>query len=135
MTTTKKITKRESFTEIKEILEKHGHTRLADVMEHELELLVKKNSADRKPTATQVANEGLKSAILEFMEEDTKYTITDLIKSVPELEGLTNQKVSSIVKQMYADEKKGQKVEDFPLIRVEEKRKAFFVLNPEFVED
>lgn len=135
MTTTKKITKRESFTEIKEILEKQGYTRLADVMEHELELLAKKNSADRKPTATQVANEGLKSAILEFMEEDTKYTITDLIKSVPELEGLTNQKVSSIVKQMYADEKKGQKVEDFPLIRVEEKRKAFFVLNPEFVED
>lgn len=132
MATTKKITKRESFTEIKGILEKLGRTDLANVMDHELDLLAKKNSADRKPTATQVENENLKKAILDFMEEDEKYTITDLIKTVPELEGLTNQKVSSIVKQMYADEKKGQKVEDFPLIRTEEKRKAFFSLNPDF---
>ena len=132
MATTKKITKRESFTEIKEILEELGNERLAEVMEHELELLAKKNSADRKPTATQVENEELKKVILEFMEEGEKYTITDLIKSIPELNEKTNQKVSSIVKQMYADEDKGQNINDFPLIRVEEKRKAYFSLNPDF---
>lgn len=132
MATTKKITKRESFTEIKEILEGLGNERLAEVMEHELELLAKKNSADRKPTATQVENEKLKKAILEFMEEGEKYTITDLIKSIPELNEKTNQKVSSIVKQMYADEDKGQNINDFPLVRVEEKRKAYFSLNPDF---
>ena len=106
--------------------------RLAEVMEHELELLAKKNSADRKPTATQVENEELKKVILEFMEEGEKYTITDFIKSIPELNEKTNQKVSSIVKQMYADEDKGQNINDFPLVRVEEKRKAFFSLNPDF---
>jgi rubrerythrin len=122
--TQKKITKRESFTEIKELLEGLGKDRLAEVMEHELELLTKKNSADKKPTATQVENEKLKDLIVEFMVEGEKYTITDFIKSIPELNEKTNQKVSAIVKQMYADEDKGQKVWHFPLVRVEEKRKA-----------
>lgn len=130
--TQKKITKRESFTEIKEILEGLGKDRLAEVMEHELELLAKKNSADKKPTATQVENEKFKDLIVEFMVEGEKYTITDFIKSIPELNEKTNQKVSAIVKQMYADEDKGQKVEDFPLVRVEEKRKAYFMLNSEY---
>lgn len=130
--TQKKITKRESFTEIKEILEGLGKDRLAEVMEHELELLAKKNSADKKPTATQVENEKFKELIVEFMVEGEKYTITDFIKSIPELNEKTNQKVSAIVKQMYADEEKGQKVEDFPLVRVEEKRKAYFMLNSEY---
>ena len=130
--TQKKITKRESFTEIKEILEGLGKDRLAEVMEHELELLAKKNSADKKPTATQVENEKFKELIIEFMVEGEKYTITDFIKSIPELNEKTNQKVSAIVKQMYADEDKGQKVEDFPLVRVEEKRKAYFMLNSDY---
>ena len=130
--TQKKITKRESVTEIKEILEGLGKDSLAEVMEHELELLAKKNSADKKPTAIQVENEKFKELIIEFMVEGEKYTITDFIKSIPELNEKTNQKVSAIVKQMYADEDKGQKVEDFPLVRVEEKRKAYFMLNSEY---
>ena len=130
--TQKKITKRESFTEIKEILEGLGKGTLAEVMEHELELLAKKNSADKKPTAIQVENEKFKELIVEFMVEGEKYTITDFIKSIPELNEKTNQKVSAIVKQMYADEDKRQKVEDFPLVRVEEKRKAYFMLNSEY---
>ena len=130
--TQKKITKRESFTEIKEILDSLGKDRLAEVMEHELELLAKKNSADKKPTATQVENEKFKELIVEFMVEGEKYTITDFIKFIPELNEKTNQKVSAIVKQMYADEDKGQKVEDFPLVRIEEKRKAYFMLNSEY---
>ena len=130
--TQKKITKRESFTEIKEILEGLGKDRLAEVMEHELELLAKKNSADKKPTAIQVENEKFKELIIEFMVEGEKYTITDFIKSIPELNEKNNQKVSAIVKQMYANEDKGQKVEDFPLVRVEEKRKAYFMLNSEY---
>ena len=130
--TQKKITKRQFFTEINEILEGLGKDRLAEVMEHELELLAKKNSADKKPTATQVENEKFKELIVEFMVEGEKYTITDFIKSIPELNEKTNQKVSAIVKQMYADEDKGQKVEDFPLVRIEEKRKAYFMLNSEY---
>lgn len=53
-----------------------------------------------KPTATQVANEGIKSAIVEGMAEDVEYSITDLIKSIPACEDLTNQKVSALVRQL-----------------------------------
>lgn len=86
-------------------------------VEHELELLAKKNSAEKKPTAVQVANEGIKGAILEAMEEGKKYTITDLMKEVEACADLSNQRVSALVRQLVAD----GSVE-----RTEEKRKAYF---------
>lgn len=62
----------------------------------------KKATGERKPTATQVANEGLKGSILSYMAEQPNrlFTISELIKEVPELEGLSNQKVSALVTQM-----------------------------------
>ena len=62
----------------------------------------KKATGERKPTATQVANESLKVAILSYMAEQPNrlFTISELIKEVPELEGLSNQKVSALVTQM-----------------------------------
>ena len=72
----KKITKRESFTEIAEILKDLGKERLAGVMEHELELLAKKNaSGNGKPTAVQMVNNGIKEEILECManRQDENY--------------------------------------------------------------
>jgi hypothetical protein len=85
-------------------------------VEHELELLAKKNSADKKPTAQQVANAGICEAIYEGMEDGKMYTITDIIKEVPACAELTNQRVSALVRGMI-----GTKVE-----RIEEKRKAYF---------
>ena len=79
--------------------------------------VAKKNSAERKPTATQKANEGYKTAILEFMEVGKKYTVTDLMKEVVELADLSNQRVSALVRQL--------KEEGF-VERTEEKRKAYF---------
>ena len=79
--------------------------------------IAKKNGAERKPTATQTANEGYKSAILSAMESGKGYTITDLLKAVPEIAELTNQRVSAIVRQM---------VEAGEVSREEIKRKAYF---------
>ena len=75
MANTKKMTKREMFEQIKA-----NYNLNADeiaFIDHELELLTKKNSAEKKPTAVQVANEGIKAEILEGMEVGKKYTITD----------------------------------------------------------
>ena len=81
------------------------------------ESISKKNSAERKPTATQKANEGYKEAILSFMEIGKKYTISELIKEVVELTDLSNQRVSALVRQL----------KDSGLVeRTEEKRKAYF---------
>ena len=51
------------------------------------------------------------------MEDGKGYTITDLLKSVPSIADLTNQRVSAIVRQM---------VESGDLQREEIKRKAYF---------
>lgn len=111
----KKMTKRDYFTAI---LNKYDLT--ADeksFIEHELELLAKKNSSEKKPTAQQVANEGLKEVILNVLTENGGLmTITDIQKSAEELAELSNQRISALVRQMV-----GISVE-----RVEEKRKAFF---------
>ena len=79
--------------------------------------IARKNNVERKPTATQKANEGFKTAILEGMEEGKAYTITDLMKSIEAIADLSNQRVSAIVRQM---------VEVGSLVREEVKRKAYF---------
>ena len=81
--------------------------------------IARKNGAERKPTATQTANEGFKSAIVEGMEHGKAYTITDLMKSIEAIGELSNQRVSAIVRQM---------VEAGTLVREEVKRKAYFSL-------
>ena len=101
MATTKKMTKREMFEQIKA---SYPLTE-AEVafIDHELELLSKKNSADKKPTERQVENAGIQASILEFMEVGKSYTITDLLKNCPACAGLQNQRVSTLVRQMMPD--------------------------------
>lgn len=77
----------------------------------------KKNSAERKPTATQTANEAFKADILKAMEVGKAYTITELMKAVPSIADISNQRVSAIVRQM---------VEAGSITRDEVKRKAYF---------
>lgn len=117
MANSNKLTKAQKFGMLKAIPAVAENSVLVEFIDHELELLAKKNASDKKPTANQVANEGIKDAILEGMESGKLYTITDLIKSIPECADLTNQRVSAIIRQLIAS----GSVE-----RVEEKRKAYF---------
>ena len=80
---------------------------------------VKKNSAERKPTANQTENAGLKVAILDYLGTVKKATISDMMKNVVELADLSNQRVSAIVRQLK---------DSGEVIRTEEKRKACFSL-------
>ncbi len=114
--TNKKMTKREMFEQIK------ANYKLTDAevafIDHELELLAKKNASEKKPTAQQVANEGLKSTIIEVLTDNGGLmTVTDVQKSCEELSALSNQRVSALLRQLKDD----GKVE-----RVEDKRKAYF---------
>lgn len=112
--TQKKMTKAQMFAQIK------ANYNLTDeenaFIDHELELLAKKNSAEKKPTAQQTANKAICDAIVNGMEDGKLYTITDLIKTIPECADLTNQRVSALVRSMI----------DVKVERVEEKRKAYF---------
>ena len=92
---------------------------VAGFLNHELELLDRKSTVDKKPTATQVANEGIKADIKAFLDthKGEKFTVSALMKSVPSIAEASNQKVSSLVRQMVLD---GQ------ADRIEDKRKAYF---------
>ena len=80
----------------------------------------KKNSAERKPTATQTENVGFKSAIVDYLATcDKAQTIGDIMKGCAEVSDLTNQRVSAIVRQLK---------DDGIVVREEIKRKAYFSL-------
>lgn len=115
MTNNKKMTKAQMFAQI---LANYPLTEDEKAfINHELDLLAKKNSADKKPTAQQTANKAICDAILNGMADGRLYTITEIIKEIPECADLTNQRVSALVRGM----------KDNGLVeRVEEKRKAYF---------
>ena len=117
MTNSKKMTKREYFNALLSLDEVKANNELVDFINHELELLSKKNASEKKLTPTQKENLAIQDAILNYMEADVLYTITDLLKNVPECAGMSNQRVSAIVRIMREE----KKVE-----RIEEKRKAYF---------
>lgn len=115
--TNKKITKRDRFNALLNMAEVKANPDMVAFIEHELELLVKKNSADKKPTAQQTANEAIKSAIVEAMEPNRLYTVTELQKSVEACAELSNQRVSALLRQLK---------DEGAVVRTEDKRKAYF---------
>lgn len=121
-TTTPKLTKAQKFAMLKEIPAVAENPLLVEFIDHEIELLAKKNSGEKKPTATQVANEALKVAIVESIEPNRLYTVTEIIKEVPAVAGLTNQKVSPLCNQL---------VDEGKLVKTVEKRRSYFSLPSE----
>lgn len=118
----KKMTKREKFEMLAKIAEVKANPILTEFIEHELELLAKKNaSGNGKLTATQKENEVIKEEIVKSLEvnPDRLYTITEMLKEFECCKPYTNQKISALLKQLIAD----GKVE-----KVEEKRKSYFKL-------
>ena len=116
--TNKKVTKREKFEMLKALSEVQANPMLTEFIEHELELLAKKNTSEKKPTAVQVANEGLKETIMDVLNENGGLmTVTDIQKSCEELAELSNQKVSALIRQLKDDGK---------IEKVEDKRKSYF---------
>lgn len=79
----------------------------------------KKSGADRKPNATQIANEGLKGAIYDYMvgQPTRLFTVTEVIKEVAAVNGMSNQKVSALLRGM---------VEDGTATKTQDKRKSYF---------
>ena len=115
MTNTKKMTKADYF---KQIMANYSLTEDEKAfVQHELDLLAKKNSGEKKKDARQLANDSIKDAILDFMEVGKQYTVSDFIKTVPACAGLSNPKVSALVKQLK---------DDGLVVRTEEKRRAYF---------
>ena len=116
----KKLTKRDYFNQLLAIEEVKGDEKLVGFINHELELLARKNaSGEKTQTATQKANEELKNEIVECLENtpDRLYTITEMIKEFDCCKPYVNQKISNLANQL---------VKEGRIEKVEEKRKSFF---------
>ena len=126
----KELMTMEKMTNVKAINYVLGNCEVpADVkekLEKMREQFVKKNSAERKPTANQVENQGYKADILAYLGTVENATITDLMKAVPTLAELSNQRVSAIVRQLK---------DSGEVVREEIKRKAYFSLATAEVEE
>ena len=126
-TTAKKLTKRDIFTAILESAETIDLTAIDERItaealkafaQNEIDLLNKKSSAERKPTAKDTENASLKELILSVMDS-TPATVSDIQKRNETLSALSNQKVSVLIRQL---------CEEGVCCKVEEKRKSLFAI-------
>lgn len=110
---TDKKTKKMYFNELKAIVKDNAE--LVAFLDHEIELVEKKNSSKKTPTKNQVENASIKDNILNAMATDKAYSVSEII----DLLGLnlTNQRVSALLTQLVNDNK---------IVRSVEKRKAYF---------
>lgn len=104
--TNKKPTKKMNYEAIKKLLANANRPDLIDFCDHEIELLDNRNSAERKPTATQKANADYKTAIVAYLANvAVTKTVTDLIKEVDGFADFSNQKVSALCNALAKDGK------------------------------
>ena len=71
-------------------------------LEKMIDQLDKKNAAPKKLTAQQEKNIAMSGEVLDFLldHEGEGFTVSDLLKSVPVLEGDSNQHASALMRQL-----------------------------------
>ena len=115
------MTKKEMFAEIRKVVADNAE--MVAFIDHEIELLNRKSDSPRKPTKTQIENDGFKADILEALAEaDEAVTIKSLMELCPSIAGLSNQRVT----HMLTDLRKAGKV-----ARTYVKKVAYFSLGSE----
>ena len=119
--TNKKMTNAMALEIAIEVMKETDAEKYAEVIEKLDKMLVqvnKKSSANRKPTATQLENEGLREKIVEYLKNTGKrLTVSEMMKEIEGLEELSNQRVTSLATFLYKEGKIDREVE---------KRKAYF---------
>ena len=119
----KKITKKEYFAQLREIV--IDKPELVAFIDHEVELLTRKNSGTTQ-TKTQKENEAvMEMLIAELTKVNKPVTITDLMNTSNTIKTyvlengnpLSNQKISALFKQL---------VEANKIVKVTDKKKSYF---------
>ena len=122
--TNKKMTNAMALEIALEVMKEIDAEKYAEVIEKLDKMLVqvnKKSSANRKPTATQLENEGLRVKITEYLTNTGKrLTVSEMMKEIEGLEELSNQRVTSLATSLYKEGKINREVE---------KHKAYFFVK------
>ena len=116
-----KVTKKENFTTIANILAATNHPDLEAVMLHEIELLDKKNaSRSDKPTATQIENAEISALVPTLLEAGKWYRLSEIKALVPALENASGtQRIAVICRKLEAEG---------TLVKTIEKRVVYYAL-------
>lgn len=100
-----KITKRKSFEKIIAVLKAAGADELVEVMNHEVELLAKKNSTKSKAEIAKAeANAALAEKICDILADGTAYRCGDIHKTIADDE-ISSNKVSAILRSLITEGK------------------------------
>ena len=126
----KKFTLRDYYNALLAIDEVANNPTLREMTEQRIVQLDKKNgsSADRKPSAKQVENEGYKVEIMEFLpvasDECIGWTVAEINKNVPCCAegGFSSSKTTALVTQLAKADK---------IVRKEIKGRAYFSAKAE----
>jgi hypothetical protein len=98
------MTKREMFAAIREVV--IDNAEMTAFIDHEIELLVKKSSVERKPTKVQLENTHFKEVILAYLiDVGVGRCIKDLQSEIPEISGLSNQRVTHLMTALVNENK------------------------------
>ena len=117
-----KKTQKDFYNEIIEVLNEVGRDDLVAFCEDRIEKLSRKSaSGSKKPTKTQVENEGIKDTIVNVLTELDTPTTATAIATDPRV-NVSNQKVTALLKQLVTDGR---------VIRTEDKGKAYFSVSEE----
>ena len=115
------MTKKEMFAEIRKVVADNAE--MVAFIDHEIELLNRKSGSPRKPTKTQIENNGFKAEIVAYLTEvDTPKTIRELQAEIPSISGLMNQRITHLLTDLRKDGK---------VARTYVKKVAYFALGCE----
>lgn len=110
-----KITKKEMFTKIREVV--IDNEEMVAFIDHEIELLDKK-SANKKPTKVQTENLILMDKVVEVLAEfPNGATASEVLEASVDFEGMSNQKISALLKKC---------VEVGTVVKTVDKKKSIF---------
>lgn len=120
-TSNRKPTKRDNFNALLAIPAVAANAELVAFINHEVELLDKKNATERKPTPKQTENAGFKADILDWMTAGEQYLSADIAKGVPSIveAGISGNRVTAMLTQL---------VNDGAIVRTVDKRKSYYSL-------
>lgn len=121
------MTKKEMFTALLNLNEVAARPDLVAGIEHEIDLLSRKNASTRKPTAHQEENDMLIEKIVNvlFRAPETGMTVTEIAKALNNPD-LTHSRINQLVKKLK---------DNGTVIREEVKRRAYFRLSEEAMEE
>lgn len=98
------MTKREMFAEIRKVV--IDNAEMVAFIDKQIEMLDNRKASPKKPTKTQLENEGFKADIIASLIEVAKpVTIKELCEVCPSIAGLSNQRITHLLTALKSEKK------------------------------